>query len=232
MAIKQCTERWCAPHWAHVESVCAQCGIAFQGHAKTLARGHGRFCSRTCAMLARPPRPLLTREERVCRSHGVFWRRVNKTDTCWRWTGPLDVNGYGQFGGLFAHRVSWLLTYGGMPPLGLELDHLCRVPACVRPEHLDPVTHRENILRGMAPIATNARRSHCRFGHLLVARHGPRPGNPGGTRYCAECDTLRQRSKRARRRADGLCGRCGSPSAPGRSVCATHINHARPRTAH
>ena len=226
MAIKQCSERWCAPHRAHVDSACAACGITFQGHARTLARGHGKFCSQLCAKRSRN-RPNLTVEERACRRHEEFWCIVTKSDGCWLWAGKLDANGYGTFGHMFAHRLSWLLTHGTLPPRGLELDHLCRVPACVRVDHLEPVTHRENILRGQAPIALNAAKTHCPAGHVLVLRHGPRRGNPAGTRYCNVCDGLRQQAKRARRRASGLCQRCGAPVVPGWAHCAAHVGRGR-----
>ena len=69
---------------------------------------------------------------------------------CWRWTGTRDRSGYGQmkYQGRRpgAHRVSYELFVGPVPE-GLELDHLCRSPECVRPDHLEPVTHAENMRR-------------------------------------------------------------------------------------
>lgn len=77
-----------------------------------------------------------------------FWSKVNKTETCWLWTGPKQREGYGTIwrGGRMprkAHRVAYELLVGPIPP-GAMLDHLCHVPACVRPDHLAPVTNAQN----------------------------------------------------------------------------------------
>lgn len=93
-----------------------------------------------------------------------FWSKVDKSGTCWLWTASIRATGYGQFRvgkrTRDAHRVAWELTNGSVPD-GLQLDHLCRNRACVRPDHLEPVTQRENILRGTAPTAVNAVKTHC-----------------------------------------------------------------------
>lgn len=69
-------------------------------------------------------------------------------DGCWNWTAALNAFGYGRFRGLLAHRVSYESLVGPIPD-GLELDHLCRNRKCVRPEHLEPVTHDENYRRAI-----------------------------------------------------------------------------------
>lgn len=80
-----------------------------------------------------------------------FWEKVQKTEACWLWTATCDVHGYGRFavGGtpVLAHRVGYELMHGAIPE-GLELDHLCRNPSCVRPDHLQPVSHTTNMRRG------------------------------------------------------------------------------------
>jgi hypothetical protein len=72
---------------------------------------------------------------------------------CWVWQRSLDSKGYGRVGGAYnnGHSYAHIMIYErhrGPVPAGLELDHLCRVPACVNPAHLDPVTHAENLRRG------------------------------------------------------------------------------------
>lgn len=71
---------------------------------------------------------------------------------CWIWGKNLNDRGYGLFVGAsatgrVAHRVIFERERGPVPA-GLELDHLCRVRACVNPDHLEPVTHQENMRRG------------------------------------------------------------------------------------
>lgn len=90
----------------------------------------------------------------------AFFTKVRKADvsvrTCWEWTGAKDQHGYGRFGvrrkNRRAHVVAWMLEHGPIPD-GLELDHLCRNRGCVRPDHMELVTHRENLMRGDTIIA-------------------------------------------------------------------------------
>lgn len=79
-----------------------------------------------------------------------FWPKVDKNgpNGCWLWTGALNPAGYGKYGDGLAHGAAFRLS-GGVKPDGMELDHLCRVRHCVNPEHLEPVTHLENMQRGM-----------------------------------------------------------------------------------
>ena len=76
-----------------------------------------------------------------------FWTKVERTDGCWYWRAALSSTGYGVFAprrsGLSAARVAWELTYGPVP-LGLEVDHRCNNSRCVRPEHLQLLTRRQN----------------------------------------------------------------------------------------
>lgn len=75
-------------------------------------------------------------------------RRVELEGDCWAWQGSIAPNGYGKLGGSWAHRLSYE-TFVGPIPEGLDLDHLCRNRGCVNPDHLEPVTRKENLRRGL-----------------------------------------------------------------------------------
>lgn len=93
-----------------------------------------------------------------------IWSRIQIINGCWVWTGRLNRNGYGrvwwQGREPVVHRVVWELLIGPIPK-GLVLDHLCRNRACCNPGHLEPVTQRENVVRGeavlFAPILNQTR---------------------------------------------------------------------------
>lgn len=94
-----------------------------------------------------------------------FTTKINKTDTCWLWTAGLTKGGYGQFGigkkKFSAHRFAYELWVGPIPH-GMVIDHLCRVKACVRPEHLEAVSQKVNLNRGEHG---NTKKTHCIHGH-------------------------------------------------------------------
>lgn len=106
-----------------------------------------------------------------------FWEKVVITGftECWLW-GGAKTNGYGSIGyqtegggktkHISSHRAAYQLLIGPIPD-NLDLDHLCRNPGCCNPKHLEPVTHRENVLRGEGPSAKQARQTHCKRGHPL-----------------------------------------------------------------
>ena len=122
---------------------------------------------------------------------------------CWLWIAGKSV-GYGHLMlkgvHMWAHRVSYERHIGPIPP-GLEIDHLCRMRACVNPAHLEPVTRGTNILRGLSPSAINARKTHCPKGHQYDAVY-PQRGRLG--RRCTTCsrerDAQRYRDARAKLR--------------------------------
>ena len=137
-----------------------------------------------------------------------FMSHVEKTETCWTWTGSRRRDGYGQFvlgrrpdgrvHSVPAHR--WLYVYcNGPVPHGLEIDHLCRNRSCVSPEHLEAVTARENVRRGQSPAADNARRTHCVRGHEFTPDNTLR--RTTGGRTCRTCNRERCKSFYYGRRA-------------------------------
>lgn len=137
-----------------------------------------------------------------------FWDRVDKSGTCWLWTGPVNLKGYGQFvpssglPHLGAHRFAYIIAKGAIPD-GLVIDHLCRVRNCVNPDHLEPVTNKVNILRGISPSAKNARKTHCVNGHAFTKAntyYRRRPGAETDDRECRECNRAIDRRRRARER--------------------------------
>lgn len=118
-----------------------------------------------------------------------FWSKVNKTNTCWLWTAYKFPTGYGRFGlthniGVRAHRWAYEEANGPIPA-GMELDHLCRTPACVRPTHLEAVTHRVNVMRGQSFAARNAAKTICPQGHSYDEKNTYH--KPNGYRICRIC---------------------------------------------
>ena len=104
-----------------------------------------------------------------------FWSHVSRGQPvdCWPWTGYVCAGGYGRFAArcrptvlVQAHRFAYETEIGPIP-VGLDLDHLCRNRRCVNPTHLEPVTRRTNVMRGMAPHARAARAGICKRGHAL-----------------------------------------------------------------
>lgn len=90
---------------------------------------------------------------------------------CWLWTGATRsklkygvIRWDGKQGA--AHRFSYEQFKGKIPD-GLHIDHLCRMPLCVNPDHLEAVTQRVNNNRGTSPCAQNYRKTHCKNGHEL-----------------------------------------------------------------
>lgn len=115
---------------------------------------------------------------------------------CWIWTAARS-HGYGVVTIdrrlVKAHRSVYQALVGQIPE-GLTIDHLCRERACVNPEHLEPVTHRENILRGEGVAAKNAAKTHCPYGHEYDEKNTRRTG---GRRVCRECSRLTAVNRRA-----------------------------------
>lgn len=119
-----------------------------------------------------------------------FWARVHPEPNtgCWLWSGGTTKGGYGNtkvhYRSLNTHRLAYEVLVGPVPH-GLELDHVCRVPACCNPEHLEPVTHMENLRR--SPIHPGGG-THCGRGHRFTEADRL-PGRK--SRRCRACLALR-----------------------------------------
>lgn len=125
-------------------------------------------------------------------------RRTITDAGCWEWTGATNGYGYGMVfvrgRRWYVHRLSYTLMVAPIPPR-FVVDHLCRNTLCFNPEHLEAVTHRENILRSPAVGA----KTHCRNGHRYTTANTYT--TPGGSRQCRTCSRARSRETNARRRA-------------------------------
>lgn len=125
-------------------------------------------------------------------------------DKCWDWPDAVTKTGYGSTlvhidGVRFTspHRAAYTLLVGAIPE-GTELDHLCRNRRCMNPRHLEPVSHRENVLRGNGPAAKHAVLKLCKRGHELAPRTDKYGRPPWSHRYCPTC--ARASSRAANRR--------------------------------
>jgi hypothetical protein len=147
-------------------------------------RGHGN--GRTVPMRG---------QRRSLRQPQRFDYQVN-VQGCWIWQGYFDRNGYGRVPvarqPVWAHRFFYEHHVGPIPE-GLHLDHLCRTPACVNPDHLEPVTPAENCRR--AALA----RVECANGHEWTPENTYcRPDD--GTRQCRVCKAEHNRQAYFRNR--------------------------------
>lgn len=121
---------------------------------------------------------------------------------CWEWTGAVTWSGYGQIKSgakiVYAHRHMYELLVGPIPD-GLQIDHLCRNRVCVNPSHLEPVTNRENTIRGEGPTAKNSRKTHCKRGHELSGSNVyTKLSQPG--RECKACRAIWARGYYAKKK--------------------------------
>ena len=127
---------------------------------------------------------------------------IDETSGCWVWIASKS-RGYGMLTlagtAMPAHRAAYE-HWAGPIPIGLTIDHLCRIRACVNPAHMECVTLTENIARGEGPSAKGARRTHCNHGHALVGENLYMQRNSKGRlfRRCRTCVIFRARANRDR----------------------------------
>lgn len=130
-----------------------------------------------------------------------YWDRVHPCPVtgCWHWAGSLNpVSGYaqrsdGKWGTV--HRFVCEATHGPVP-VGMVVDHKCNNKGCVNPDHVRPLTQRENLLRAPTSQAgKRAAQTHCKRGHLLAGDNVYRRAN--GTRNCIACSRSANASRMA-----------------------------------
>lgn len=190
--------------------MCAADNCEQKPYARGMCRPHYMRWHRLGDPLAGgPPKSMGTPAER-------FWRKVDQhgpipdhrpdLGQCWLWTGARDRRDrseYGRFRAVsnqpmeLAHRFAWQLD--GRPlHSGQQLDHLCRATYCIRPDHLQPVSNRENTRRGKVSALRNWA-THCKHGHPWNDENTYR--EPKGKRACRTCSRESQRARRAAERA-------------------------------
>jgi len=139
--------------------------------------------------------------------------------SCWIWTGYVDKLGYGSVGiegrkTMSPHRAMYQELIGSVPN-GLELDHLCRNRACCNPWHLEPVTHAENIRRGMSPRMITQRLGVCKMGHPIEPK-----------KRCKECCRITRNEWYAKNRVDFLDKQKKYNNTPERRAIVKAKRHA------
>lgn len=155
------------------------------------------YCNKHYTRWSKFGDPLIVKLDREQSIEERFWSKVNKNGPipdyaphlgpCWIWTKGL-ADGYGAFSIDNVQHKAHVLSYTwikGEIPEGWERDHLCRVRACVNPDHLEAVTHRVNVARGVSPHGRNIIKTHCPQGHEYSTENTYRYN---GGRYCRECN--------------------------------------------
>lgn len=135
----------------------------------------------------------------------LFSNKVSiSSDGCWNWTASTHRHGYGFFGFnkkvQLSHRVSYQIFLGEIKE-GLVLDHLCRNKRCVNPDHLDPVSQKVNMQRGI-----HATKKYCKNGHEFSAQNTKlyirKPNNIN--RICLTCVKNANDSRSLKKKRDKM----------------------------
>lgn len=168
----------------------------------TYIRANGDRDCRTCARATkrRAYKPVAQPQVDQRPAEIRVWDRVIKPAIgephvgCWKWGGYLNTSGYGTISissrDVLVHRFLYELVIGPIPE-GMQIDHLCRHRWCVNPYHMEPVTPRENTMRGISFSAQNARKTHCPQGHPYDETNTIHYGR---RRYCRTCRDARNKN--------------------------------------
>jgi hypothetical protein len=117
-----------------------------------------------------------------------LWTQTQLSDGCWEWQGVTNNYGYGRIRHqgryTLAHRLAYELAYGPIPDK-LQIHHRCANRRCIRPGHLQALTHREHRAIEPSPAEINAAKTHCHRGHPFTAANTRRRAN--GRRDCLAC---------------------------------------------
>jgi HNH endonuclease len=164
------------------QKACLYCNSLFAVEAKWELKKR-KFCSHSCSTSHRNQKDLVA----------AFYDKLHYVEEtgCLEWTGSKHRQGYGiatnpwadppkEGRQISAHVLAWRLLRGPVPK-GKELDHKCRNTACVNPEHLEPVTHAENVRR-----ARGITQSHCGNGHRFT-KSNTYINPASGARCCVKC---------------------------------------------